>query len=78
MTFPRWFFTVKVLSVLKLKSLTANVVYPWHIVIEAVVQRCSVKMFLEILQNSQGKHMCQGLFLNKVAGLRRANFKKET
>ena len=25
-------------------------------------------MFLEISQNSQEKHLCQGLFFNKVAG----------
>ena len=25
-------------------------------------------MFLEIWQNSQGKHLCQYLFFNKVAG----------
>ena len=38
---------------------------------EAVVQRCSVKkVFLEISQNSQEKHLCQGLFFNKVAGQR--------
>ena len=38
---------------------------------EAVARRCSVKkMFLEISQNSQEKHLCKSLFLNKVAGLR--------
>ena len=38
---------------------------------EAVVQRCSVKkVFLKILQNSQGnKHLCQNLFFNKIVGL---------
>ena len=36
---------------------------------EAVARRCSVeKVFLEISQNSQEKHMCQSLFFNKVAG----------
>ena len=28
------------------------------------------KVFLEISQNSQQKHLCQSLFFNKVAGLR--------
>ena len=37
--------------------------------VEAVVQKCSVKkMLLKISQNS-GKHLCQSLFFNKVAGL---------
>ena len=35
-------------------------------VAEAVIQGCSVKkVFLEILQNSQGKHLCHNLFFNK-------------
>ena len=44
---------------------------------EAVVQRCSFKkVFLEISQNSQ-ENTCQGLFFNKVEGLRPATlFKK--
>ena len=34
---------------------------------ETVVQKCSVKkVFLEILQNAQGKHLCQSLFLIKL------------
>ena len=39
---------------------------------QAVVQRCSVKkVFLEISQSSYiGKHLCQSLFFNKVAGIR--------
>ena len=42
---------------------------------EAVVQRCSLKkVFLEILQ---GKHLCQGLFLNTVGGLRPATLLKK-
>ena len=39
--------------------------------LEAVVQKCSVKkVFLEILQNSLKKQLCNCLFFNKVAGLR--------
>ena len=35
------------------------------------VRGCSVKkLFLEISQNFTWKHLCQSLFLNKVAGLR--------
>ena len=38
---------------------------------ETVARRCSLKRgFLKISQNSQGKHLCQSFFLNKVAGLR--------
>ena len=41
-------------------------------------RRCSLKkVFLEIPQNSQEKHLCQSLFFNKVAGLRRATLLKE-
>ena len=49
-----------------------------RVLTETVVRRCSVKkLFLEISQNSQGKHLCQRLFFNKVAGLRLATlFKK--
>ena len=39
---------------------------------EAVVQRCSLKV--SVLQNLAkfiGKHLCQSLFFNKVAGLGR-------
>ena len=37
----------------------------------AVAQMCSVKkVFLEISKSSQEKHLCQGLFFNKVAGQR--------
>ena len=39
--------------------------------LEAVPQTCSVeKLVLEISQNSQKKHLCQGLLFNKVAGPR--------
>ena len=34
--------------------------------IEAVIQRCSVKVFLKILK-FRGKPVCQSLFFNKVA-----------
>ena len=38
--------------------------------IEAVVQRCSVKKgVLRNLTKFTGKHLCQSLFFNKVAGL---------
>ena len=38
---------------------------------------CSVKkVFLEISQNSQQKHLCQSLFFNKVADLRPATLLK--
>ena len=41
---------------------------------EAVIWRCSAagpaeNIFLEILQKFTGKHLCQSLFSNKVAGL---------
>ena len=36
--------------------------------IEEVVQKCSIKkVFLKILQNSQGNPLCQSLFFNKTA-----------
>ena len=42
---------------------------------EAVVQRCSLKkVFSEISQHS---HLCQGLFFNKVEGLRPAALLKK-
>ena len=34
-------------------------------------------VFLEILQNSEKKHLCQNLFFNKVAGLRSATLLKK-
>ena len=38
---------------------------------EAVAKRCTVKkVFLEISQSSQKKHLYQSLFFNKVAGLK--------
>ena len=38
---------------------------------EAVVWKCSVEnLLLEISQIFTGKHLCQSLFFNKVAGLR--------
>ena len=38
---------------------------------EAVVQRCSLKVsVLKNLAKFIGKHLCQSLFFNKVAGLR--------
>ena len=38
---------------------------------EAVVRRCSVKkIFLRNFVKFTGKHLCQRLFFNKVAGLR--------
>ena len=38
---------------------------------EAVVQRCSVKNgVLRNFTKFKGKHLCQSLFFNKVAGLR--------
>ena len=45
---------------------------------EAVVRRCSLeKVFLEISKKFTGKHLCQSLFLNKVAGLRPATLLKK-
>ena len=39
--------------------------------LEAVVQRCSVKkVFSKISRKFAGKHLCQSLFFNKVAGPR--------
>ena len=35
------------------------------------------KVFLEISQNSTGKHLCQSLFLNEVAGLSSATLLKK-
>ena len=46
--------------------------------VEAVVQRCSVK--IGVLRNFvkfTGKHMCQSLLFNKVAGLRPATLLKK-
>ena len=50
------------------------------LLIEAAVRRCFVKkVLLEIFAKFTGKHLCQGLFLDKVAGLEVCNFsKKET
>ena len=46
---------------------------------EAVVQRCSLKkMFLENSQKFTGKHQCQSLFFNRVAGLGCNFIRKET
>ena len=43
---------------------------------EAVAQRCSVKnVFLEIFLKLAGKHQCQRLFFNKVAGLSKLTIK---
>ena len=45
---------------------------------EAVVRRCSVKtVFFKIPQNFTGKHLCQSLFFNKVAGLWSATLLKK-
>ena len=45
-----------------------------HSRLESVVQRCSVKkVFLEISQKSQKKHLYQSLFFNKVADLFKQN-----
>ena len=50
----------------------------FHFCIQAVVQRCSVKkVFLEISQNFTGKHLCQNIFFNEVAGLRPATLLKK-
>ena len=44
----------------------------------AVAQGCSVKkVFLEISQNSTGKHFFQSLFFNKIADLRPATLLKK-
>ena len=39
-------------------------------VTEAVARRCSVKEVLRNFAKFTGKHLCQSLFFNKVAGLR--------
>ena len=40
------------------------------IYLESVTRRCSEKkVFLKISQKFSGKHLCQILFFNKVAGL---------
>ena len=37
--------------------------------VEAVAQRCSIKKgALRIFEKFTGKHLCQSLFFNKVAG----------
>ena len=47
-------------------------------VIRSSHQRCSVKKgFLRDFTKFTGKHMCQSLFFNKVAGLRSASFLKK-
>ena len=44
----------------------------------SVAQRCSViKMFIEISQKFTRKHLCQGLFFNKVSGLGSATLLKK-
>ena len=46
-------------------------------ILEAVVQRCSVKKgVLRNFTKFTGKHLCQSLFFNKVAGLRPATLSK--
>ena len=45
---------------------------------EPVIQKSSVKkVFLQISQKFTGKHLCQSLFLNKVAGVRPATLLKK-
>ena len=46
--------------------------------LEAVGQRCSVKKVLENFKKLTGKHLCQILFFNKVAGIACNFIKKET
>ena len=46
-----------------------------QMIIEAVVQRCSVKKgVLKGFAKFTGKHLCQSPFFNKVAGLQACNF----
>ena len=45
-------------------------------VIEAVVQRFSVKVVFKNFAKFTGKHLCQSLFFDKVAGLRPATLLK--
>ena len=50
----------------------------FYISAEAVAQTCSVKkVFLEISPKFTGKHLCQSLYFNKVAGLRLATLLKK-
>ena len=52
-----------------------NILYPFHLLSEAVMQRCVKKVFWKILQNSQEKTSDRVFFFSKVAGLRQ-NFKE--
>ena len=45
--------------------------------IEAVVQRCSKKDVLRNIAKCTEKHLCQSLFLNKVAGLKPATLSRK-
>ena len=46
---------------------------------EVVVHRCSVrKGVLRNFEKFTGKHLCQSLFLNKVAGLRHCKISRNT
>ena len=75
-----WNFLLKsqTISKLKLKILPKadseiNVFF-----IEAVLRRCSVKKgVLRDFAKFTGKHLCQGLFFNKIAGHRPATLLKK-
>ena len=48
------------------------------LLVEAVAHTCSVKkMFIKNFTKFTGKHLCQSLFFNKVAGLRTGTLLKE-
>ena len=67
----------KNLDFLTSSTILDNLVYPRENT-EAVVQRCSVKkVLLENFTKFTGKHLCQSLFFDKVAGLRAATLLKK-
>ena len=68
-------FREVVVTIIFLSKLTGNlvVVFSATVVSEAVVRMCSVKKgVLGNFAKFTGKHLCQRLFFNKVAGLRPA------
>ena len=44
---------------------------------EAVFQRCSIKRCSSKFRKIHGKHLCQSLFFNKIAGLRNVTLLKK-
>ena len=63
LTSDSWVNGVKMAPLLYIQNIVKEIT-------EAVVQRCSLKVsVLKNLAKFIGKHLCQSLFFNKVAGL---------